>query len=278
MPAVVKRTTLHPCLNVPSDVFPRDEAALYGLLDDQHDIPTPSVRHTASGVHERELHLEVVEGISVARARNPETRRALAVSTSQQLAAIHSVDPYSLGSWLRWPGWKAWRETLHLWLLDVTRQLGAYPCCRDIVATSREWLASLPTAPRTAPALVHGDFNGTNVVVNELTCSTCAILDWDWATIGDPCLDLVKISLEARALSPARLIDPVDWPLFQFEYENAVGLRHSATGARLSLTYRFYSLVQILPYLLASILQLPGGSEPYVEMARCLMDIARDAP
>ena len=117
----------------------------------------------------------------------PDARRAVSLSAVDAMAALHAVD------------WRQRRlsdlgrvEDFHTrqrsrWLT----QYYAYPSqllagIDDVGA----WLEANPPG-EWAPAIMHGDINGNNMLVTrEHPPSIAALLDWETATIGDPLLDV----------------------------------------------------------------------------------------
>jgi aminoglycoside phosphotransferase (APT) family kinase protein len=61
------------------------------------------------------------------------------------------------------------------------------------VAQIGAWLdANLPRAAR--PGLMHGDYHIANVLFRESDGGLAAILDWELAALGDPLLDLARLT------------------------------------------------------------------------------------
>lgn len=51
-------------------------------------------------------------------------------------------------------------------------------------------IAALPSPPGEGHVLVHGDFGPQNVLLDPATLEITAVLDWEWAHLGDPVDDL----------------------------------------------------------------------------------------
>jgi len=143
--------------------------------------------------------MELVEGVIVVHelpagwADTPERRRRVSDALVDVLAALHAVDPASVGlgefgrpdgfmarQLRRWGGqWETWREGQDRPALTaLTESLGA----RLPQVTSAE------SGPGT---IVHGDYRIDNVVYDAHDPGRLlAVLDWEMATLGDPLADL----------------------------------------------------------------------------------------
>jgi aminoglycoside phosphotransferase (APT) family kinase protein len=140
----------------------------------------------------REFYLmEYIPGIILARSvpenlcPDPSSVRALCESMVDALSALHSVDIQTTGlvELDKGPGY-------------VTRQISGwssrYRAARtpDVpdAETLMQWLdANQP--PDVGHVLIHGDWRFDNLVVND-NAEIIGILDWEMATVGDPCMDL----------------------------------------------------------------------------------------
>lgn len=118
-------------------------------------------------------------------------RKALWMSLTDTLAALHSVDPLKVGleRFGRPDGYLA-RQTA-IW----TRQYEASkePLPADFDYTTFDWLRDWLTdqaeyADETS--IVHGDFRPGNCITHPTEPRVIAVLDWELATIGHPLGDL----------------------------------------------------------------------------------------
>ncbi|MEU1750109.1 phosphotransferase family protein [Micromonospora arida] len=116
-----------------------------------------------------------------------ERRRALAMAMMDTLAALHSVEPSSVGlaDFGRPEGYLARQVRRWAGQLDRSRS-------RDLPGINelRDLLAA--TAPEGANAgrIVHGDYRLDNLLASADPVAVHAVLDWEMATLGDPLADL----------------------------------------------------------------------------------------
>lgn len=116
-----------------------------------------------------------------------ERRRALAMAMMDTLAALHSVEPSSVGlsDFGRPEGYLARQVRRWGGQLDRSRS-------RDLpgIDELRDLLAA--TAPEGANAgrIVHGDYRLDNLLASADPVAVHAVLDWEMATLGDPLADL----------------------------------------------------------------------------------------
>ncbi|MBG6103092.1 phosphotransferase family protein [Micromonospora vinacea] len=116
-----------------------------------------------------------------------ERRRALAMAMMDTLAALHSVDPSSVGlaDFGRPEGYLARQVRRWAGQLDRSRSrpLPGIDELRDLLAA---------TAPEGANAgrIVHGDYRLDNLLASADPVAVHAVLDWEMATLGDPLADL----------------------------------------------------------------------------------------
>ena len=102
------------------------------------------------------------------------------------LAALHAVDvdAVGLGDLARRDGYierqlKRWTKQ---WEASKTRELPA------IEEVQRRLVARVPDQLGTA--IVHGDYRLGNCLVDPVTGSITAVLDWELCTLGDPLADV----------------------------------------------------------------------------------------
>lgn len=71
-------------------------------------------------------------------------------------------------------------------------------------ADTRMLDTSVPT-PGTGTVIVHGDYGPNNVLVDPRNSVVTAVLDWEWAHLGDPIEDLAWCEWIVRAIDPVAL-------------------------------------------------------------------------
>ena len=130
----------------------------------------------------------------------PESRRALYLSTVAGLAAIHGVDVEAAGLGGLGPPSGYLERQIRRW----SRQ---YEASRtdDIDAMDalvRGLPELLPPSPRTA--LVHGDYRIGNLVFARDGDTLAGVLDWELATLGDPYADLAYLCMGYHHDEPER--------------------------------------------------------------------------
>ncbi|MET7706269.1 phosphotransferase family protein [Micromonospora sp. NPDC005413] len=116
-----------------------------------------------------------------------ERRRALAMAMMDTLAALHSVEPSTVGlsDFGRPEGYLARQVRRWAGQLDRSRSrpLPGIDELRDLLAA---------TTPEGANAgrIVHGDYRLDNLLASADPVAVHAVLDWEMATLGDPLADL----------------------------------------------------------------------------------------
>lgn len=119
------------------------------------------------------------------RDLSPVARRRASESIVDTMAAIHAVDPSSVGlaDLGRHEGYIA--RQLKRWYGQWNTQK-----TRDLPAVDRVHDALLERIPEQGPAtLVHGDYRLDNCMVDP-SGDVIAVLDWEICTLGDPMADL----------------------------------------------------------------------------------------
>ncbi|MFO0628226.1 MAG: phosphotransferase family protein [Polyangiales bacterium] len=151
--------------------------------------PRPRWRHTPAGGRHWFL-MDRHEGESVGRrvVKLPAlaaARQGLAAEMGAQLARIHRIPTAGIASVLPGPG--ALTPAAHA--LAQTRAAIATLPVRDPAWTyALRWLAARAPAPPAALTVVHGDFRVGNLLVAP--DGLRAVLDWEFAHLGDPHEDL----------------------------------------------------------------------------------------
>lgn len=140
----------------------------------------------------REFYLmEYLAGAILARSvptelcPDPESVRALCESMVDALSALHGVDIHSTGlaELDKGPGYVA--RQISGW--SHRYRAARTPDVPDAEALMH-WLEQ--NQPQdVSHVLIHGDWRFDNLVVND-NAEIIGILDWEMATVGDPCMDL----------------------------------------------------------------------------------------
>lgn len=122
-------------------------------------------------------------------------RRCLARNAGSLLRRIHEV------GWDESPPWtdlalagarpQGWRQAIAQLIRDLARLVGdRIPYLGSLPGTiDRDAERCAAGLPDKASGLVHGDFGGANVLVGA---DGDAVVDWEWAHLGDPVYDLVR--------------------------------------------------------------------------------------
>lgn len=153
------------------------------------NAPAPRWLHTPTAGRQWFL-MERREGEGVGRKvlRAPElapARAGLAREMGAQLAKIHSIPAAPLAAALPGPGGLS---PAHHALAQTRAAIATLPIRDPVWAYALRWLSEHAPAPPRALAVVHGDFRVGNILVSPAGLS--AVLDWEFAHLGDPHEDL----------------------------------------------------------------------------------------
>ena len=227
-------------------------------------VPMPAARAFDDGsvLGRAGLVLDFVDGPQLgaqAAAANDGERHRLAVQLAGTLAAVHSVDPMAVPSLAAPPNWDDYVDGL----IAGWRQLEAdhaerNPFLRYVAC----WLEAHkpPPAPLT---LVHGEFQSGNVMIDPE--GQMQVIDWEYAHIGDPRIDLGWCQSVA-AFSPPDLIglDPAG---FCARYCELTGLAAEVVNP---LTVGYFAIlagVRSFGALLGGIAEMARGENHLVTTA-----------
>lgn len=193
---VLRRPPLGHVLSTAHDMR-REFRVISALRDTGVPVPVTHLHHVdddgSAGVGTEFYLMDFVEGATINdRADNgafsPEQRRALAGELAGVLAALHEVDPESVGlaDFGRPAGFlerqvSRWRRQLDQ---SRSRAIPALDALMDAVSAS---------VPESAGAsIVHGDYrlDNTLIALHDDRPRVTAVLDWEMSTLGDSLTDL----------------------------------------------------------------------------------------
>lgn len=185
------RPSLASLIGVDDDLDRRGEFELFQTLADA-GLPVP--RPVAFPEQDEELAscfvMERIEGEGLPQrllrdAAYAEARRLMPEHIGTVLAKIHALSPAELPNL---PEHTPARQ------IDIVRRMTALgPTPRPVFELALRWLDErTPTAPPTR--LVHGDFRNGNFLVGPEGLR--AVLDWEYAHLGDPMEDVAFLCLK----------------------------------------------------------------------------------
>lgn len=239
------------------------EAAVYGALS---KTPVRIPHLVAADPGGRALLVERARGSDAfAAVTDPQQRQALVRDAFAALATLHRIDPATLelpGFAHPLDGRDQARSDLRLWRRIAASHLHEPDALLDLAFA---WLDA--SAPRGAPrpSLCHGDAGPGNFLFEGSRVT--ALLDWEFAHLGDPQDDLAWVAVRAQLLggfgdlgdgyrhwseSSSFPVDPA-----RIEYYRALVLTRMAVSCRIALSHAgarsmdtgVYAL--LLPYLRA---------------------------
>ncbi|MEC8867234.1 MAG: phosphotransferase, partial [Pseudomonadota bacterium] len=167
------------------------------------DVPVPKMYtlcEDANVIGTKFYIMEMVEGRLYTKTTLPELtpgdRREVYLDMARVLAALHRVDPTTVGLGdFRRPG-NYFDRQVNRW----TKQYLASET-ENIDAMNRliDWLPSnIPT--ESSSGIVHGDFRLGNLLLHETLPKIVAILDWELWSVGDALADLGYLCQEYHYL------------------------------------------------------------------------------
>jgi aminoglycoside phosphotransferase len=91
-------------------------------------------------------------------------------------------------------------------LLDSDRAVAVLVSCGELLRRLHETEPNMSAAGahEAGKVLVHGDFGPHNVLLDPATCTVTAVVDWEFAHLGDPVEDLAWCEWIVRMHHPAR--------------------------------------------------------------------------
>ncbi|MBP2703149.1 phosphotransferase family protein [Microbispora sp. RL4-1S] len=186
-------------------------------------VPVPRTYHLCEDPGVVGAPFYVMEHVAGDR---PPMTPALARELAGVLAALHSIDPESvgLGDFGRPAGFLERQVSRWKRQLDASRGR-AVPGMDELY---ERLAARVP--PSGPPAIVHGDFKLGNTLVADGRIT--AVLDWEMSTVGDPLTDLALFLLygEVGALDNGPPGDPPDFHELAGHYQAVSGRDLSRLG------------------------------------------------
>jgi aminoglycoside phosphotransferase (APT) family kinase protein len=185
------------------------EGELLGALTSAGTVPIPALRWsdlTGAVLGAPALISDYVDGpqlLSRLRGVSEDEQRRLALGLAETIAVVH-VQGAAPATMERPPSWDAYIDSF----IGSWRALEAgYPEHNPFI----RWVAAWLDAHRPVPApltLVHGEFQTANVMLDG--AGQMRVIDWEYAHIGDPRIDLGWIQSVAAFAPPDPIaLDPV---------------------------------------------------------------------
>ena len=179
----------------------------------------------------------------LANVPDPASRAEIALDYARALAVLHALDPDALDL----PGFARPKDgpdhalcDLDTWR-DIHDRHAGTPV--DWLELAYDWLAAHPPAHAERTSLCHGDAGAGNFLFVDRRVT--ALLDWEFAHLGDPLDDLAFIAVRAHLLGGMGPLGPVFrcWSRAtgltvdpaRFEYYRALVLARMATACRVAL-------------------------------------------
>ncbi|THV40490.1 phosphotransferase family protein [Glycomyces buryatensis] len=94
-------------------------------------------------------------------------------------------------------------------LMETDRAADAMRSCGRVLRRIHDQGTDLLGSDVDGQVLVHGDFGPNNLLLDPVTCEVTAVVDWEFAHVGDPVEDLAWCEWIVRTHHPDR-IDTVD--------------------------------------------------------------------
>jgi aminoglycoside phosphotransferase (APT) family kinase protein len=195
---IVRRPPLGHVLATAHDMA-REYRVMSALKDTGVPVPRTFAMCTDSAVLGADFYvMQRCDGTPYRRAAElvplgPERTRTISERLVDTLAALHAVDPASvgLGDFGRPEGFLGRQVARWKKQLDASHT-------RDLPAAEELYRRLAQSVPaESAAGIVHGDFRLDNVLVDDADQVT-AVLDWEMATLGDPLTDLALMLVYFR--------------------------------------------------------------------------------
>lgn len=140
--------------------------------------------------------MDVVEGRTFWNGRlpdqSPAERRQIYDAMVDTLAALHRIDPASLGLGDYGAAGNYFQRQVVRW----TKQYRAAETER--IEEAERLIEFLPgTVPEQQRlSIIHGDYRIDNLIYAPASCEVAAVLDWELSTLGDPLADFTYLAMQ----------------------------------------------------------------------------------
>ncbi len=213
--------------------------------------------------------MQRVEGEAVGRrlVTDPtfaDARAKLPEQMAQALAQIHRIDVHAAGLDALLPAADAAQSAIQVEIERLYRELDSVDEAHPALELALRWLARNEPSPETERTLVHGDFRIGNILVGATGLN--AILDWEFARVGDPMEDVAWPCVRAwrfgnDALEAGGITDRETWLR---AYERASG--RSVDRGRIA----YLEILGNVRWAVGALMQARrhlSGVEPSIELA-----------
>ena len=202
-------------------------------------IPNPTYTHFDSGVPTRTfIGYQMLPGVPLWRETLQKMENAPIQQLAEQLAsfllALHNIPVEELGPDL--PTYDQLEEWVTL-IAEFRQHL--YPIMRpdacEAMTRHFENYLNDPSLHTFKPALRHGDFGAGNLLYDPETQALCGVIDFGFAGIGDPAIDIAAVStLEQRLFIHFQKVYPDITPLLQRAafYKGTYALQEALHGLK----------------------------------------------
>lgn len=123
-------------------------------------------------------------------------RERIASSAGQVLGQVHSLPTGNAPVELRWPNEGCtWADRALAYFEHVARAIEqAHPALHGLLSSCRRRLAAdRRCLGEPEGRLIHGDFVGGNLLAEPAGAAIAGAVDWEWAALADPDIDLARL-------------------------------------------------------------------------------------
>lgn len=224
------------------------ESAAYEFLAALYPELVPRI-FKADLPHSLLVSLVKGEPLSELTFSSQKQRDDLIFSLGRTLGKIHSIEisqaPQSLD--FPFPG-RNWGEQVLCSFVHISEIIKHIRPSLAILMDQcqRKLETNLACLQDVEKSLVHGDFGGANILIDQTTFEVTGVVDWEWATIADPDLDLVRSHWLDAVGRSARL-----WTNLHEQEVFYQGYRHYRLLLSNKLKFYWYGLWFATSYLIS---------------------------